>query len=242
MKRKTLCILCVLLVAVMYALIISNIAITRNDTATKMKEKNSVVQMSNHNAPDLSDWRLKLVNSQNKLPQNFRVHLTELDNGHKVDERIAKDLQDMLEAAAEEDLHLIICSSYRSNEVQQNLYKNKIDQYLAEGYSLQEAEREAGKWVAIPGTSEHQTGLAVDLVALSYQILDENQANTDEQRWLMKNAHQYGFILRYPSDKSRVTGIYYEPWHYRYVGKDAAKEIYEKGICLEEYLGIVMQE
>ena len=95
---------------------------------------------------------------------------------------------------------------------------------------------EAGKWVAVPGTSEHQTGLALDIISSSYQVLDRDQENTAEQRWLMENSYKYGFILRYPSDKSEITGINYEPWHYRYVGKEAAKEIYEKGLCLEEYL------
>lgn len=108
--------------------------------------------------------------------------------------------------------------------------------YIAQGYSRERAEIEAAKWVAVPGTSEHQTGLAVDLVALNCQILDESQETTSEQIWLMKNAYQYGFVLRYPSDKSDITGMEYESWHYRYVGKEAAKEIHEKGICLEEYL------
>ncbi|MBP3292640.1 MAG: M15 family metallopeptidase, partial [Clostridia bacterium] len=108
--------------------------------------------------------------------------------------------------------------------------------YLDKGYSQEEAEAEAGKWVAIPGTSEHQTGLAVDIVALSYQLLDRGQEDTAEQKWLMENSYKYGYILRYPTDKSDITGIYYEPWHYRYVGKDVAKELYESGLCLEEYL------
>lgn len=130
----------------------------------------------------------------------------------------------------------LICSSYRTNEKQQTLYNNKVSQYLEKGYSQTEAEAEAGKWVAVPGTSEHQTGLAVDIVDINYQLLDEKQEETEVQKWLMKNSYRYGFILRYPSDKSDITGIYYEPWHYRYVGKETAKEIYEQGICFEEYL------
>ncbi|MCB6367700.1 M15 family metallopeptidase, partial [Intestinibacillus massiliensis] len=94
----------------------------------------------------------------------------------------------------------------------------------------------AAVWVAVPGTSEHQLGLAVDLVSLSNQNLNHSQENTALQKWLMKNSWKYGFILRYPSDKSSITGIGYEPWHYRYVGKKAAKAIYEQGVCLEEYL------
>ena len=90
--------------------------------------------------------------------------------------------------------------------------------------------------MAVPGTSEHQLGLAVDIVDTANQHLDESQETTDVQKWLLQNSWKYGFILRYPSDKSDITGIIYEPWHYRYVGKDAAKAIYEEGICLEEYV------
>ena len=97
-------------------------------------------------------------------------------------------------------------------------------------------EAEAARWVAKPGTSEHQTGLALDIVAAGYQILDEEQEDTAEQKWLMENSWKYGFILRYPSEKSDITGIGYEPWHYRYVGKAAAADIYRTGVCLEEYL------
>lgn len=90
--------------------------------------------------------------------------------------------------------------------------------------------------MAVPGTSEHQLGLALDIVDISNQTLDESQENTPVQKWLMNNSWRYGFILRYPTDKSDITGISYEPWHYRYVGKKAAKEIYDAQICLEEYL------
>lgn len=101
---------------------------------------------------------------------------------------------------------------------------------------MEDAKLEAGKIVAVPGTSEHQLGLAVDIVDKYNQVLDENQENTAVQKWLMENCWKYGFILRYPNDKSSITGIMYEPWHYRYVGDAAAKEIYQQGICLEEYL------
>ena len=98
------------------------------------------------------------------------------------------------------------------------------------------APTEAAKSVAIPGTSEHQLGLAVDLVDANYGYLNEYQAETPTQQWLMENSWQFGFILRYPVDKSEITGIIYEPWHYRYVGKENAKDIYESGLCLEEWL------
>ena len=94
----------------------------------------------------------------------------------------------------------------------------------------------AGHQVAVPGTSEHQLGLAVDIVDVNYQLLDTNQENTAVQKWLLENSWRYGFILRYPTDQTDVTGIVYEPWHYRYVGKEYAQDIYKKGLCLEQYL------
>lgn len=182
------------------------------------------------------DWNLLLVNAWNKLPKGFSVKLQEAENGQAVDERIYSDLQAMMDAAKKDGLSPIICSSYRTEEKQQDLYQDEVNDYSSQGYSREEAEAMAAKWVAYPGTSEHQTGLAVDIVALDYQLLDKKQENTEEQKWLMENSYKYGFILRYPSDKSEITGICYEPWHYRYVGKKAAKEIYENDICLEEYL------
>lgn len=190
----------------------------------------------NNGAPGQEDWRLMLVNPWNKLPEGFSVKLTSLANGHAIDERAYPELQAMMDAARAEGLSPIICSSYRTQEKQQSLFDSQVSQNMAAGYTREEAEKKAGEWVAAPGTSEHQTGLAVDIVSLNYQLLDENQEKTPEQKWLMENCWKYGFILRYPTDKSEITGIGYEPWHYRYVGKEAAKEITEKGVCLEEYL------
>ena len=199
--------------------------------------KESREENSNLNMTNTSDWSLILVNPWNPLSEDFSVERTTLSNGHSVDKRAYPDLQEMMDAARAEGLSPIICSSYRTIERQKTLFNNQVEKYVSRGYSRDEAEKEAAKWVAVPGTSEHHTGLAVDIVALSYQHLDEEQENTAEQQWLMKNAYKYGFILRYPSNKSDITGIGYEPWHYRYVGKEAAKEIYERDVCLEEYLG-----
>ena len=187
-------------------------------------------------ADNSSGWNLLLVNPWNKIPNDFSVQLTQLKNKHAIDTRAYPDLQDMMDDMRAEGLSPVICSSYRTKEKQQALYNNEVNNYLANGYSRAKAEEEAGKWVALPGTSEHQTGLAVDIVDAGYQSLDEKQETTAVQQWLMKNSWRYGFILRYPNHKSDITGIYYEPWHYRYVGKEAAKEIYEKDICLEEYI------
>ena len=181
-------------------------------------------------------WNLLLVNPWNFIPEDFSVELAELEDGHQVDERLAADLTAMMADMRAEGLSPLICSSYRTDEKQQSLFRKKVESYLEQGYSLVEADEAAGKWIAVPGTSEHQTGLAVDIIDSGYPYLDEAQENTQVQKWLMANSWKYGFILRYPSDKSHITGIWYEPWHYRYVGKEAAKEIFDRGICLEEYL------
>lgn len=209
----------------------SNSKINKEDSSKEEQRKMNI------SASNKSDWNLILVNPWNKLSDNFSVERTTLKNGHSIDKRAYPDLQKMMDAARAEGLSPIICSSFRTMDKQRTLFSRQVNKYISLGYSRVNAEKEAAKWVAIPGTSEHQTGLAVDIVASSYQLLDKKQESTAEQKWLMKNSYKYGFILRYPSDKSRITGIGYEPWHYRYVGKEAAKEIYEKRLCLEEYLG-----
>ena len=187
---------------------------------------------------DTDSWELLLVNPWNPLPEDYTFTLKELSNGHAVDERCYPDLQAMMDACRAEGLSPLICSSYRSREKQESLFQNKVERLISQGMSREEAEEEAGKVVAVPGTSEHQLGLAVDIVDVNNQLLDSSQESTAVQQWLMVHSWEYGFILRYPNDKSAVTGIIYEPWHYRYVGKEAAKEIYEAGVCLEEYLGV----
>lgn len=181
-------------------------------------------------------WNLILVNKSNPIPNEFSVDLEKLKNGHAIDKRDYPDLQAMMDDARAAGLSPLICSSYRTMEKQTSLYDRQVEKYRDQGYSEEEEKKEAGKWVAVPGTSEHQAGLAADIVSESYQSLDKKQESTAEQIWLMENCYKYGFILRYPEKKSEITGIGYEPWHYRYVGKEAAAEITEKGICLEEYL------
>jgi len=190
------------------------------------------------NAPkvDKSQWNLILVNPWNPLPEDHSITLTYLKNDQAVDERCYPDLQDMIDACRAEGLSPVICSSYRTMEKQKKLFQHQIEQMLAAGFSQKDAEEEAAKAVAVPGTSEHQLGLAVDIVDLNNQSLDESQEKTEVQKWLIAHCWEYGFILRYPNEKSEVTGIMYEPWHYRYVGKEIAKEIHDKGVCLEEYL------
>ncbi|MBR4290110.1 MAG: D-alanyl-D-alanine carboxypeptidase family protein [Oscillospiraceae bacterium] len=180
--------------------------------------------------------QLYLVNPWNKLPEDYTVDLTPINDTHKVATIGYQDFLDMM-ADCEAAGHVpVVCSSYRTQEYQEGLFQNRIDRYVEEGYSEQKATELAGKSVAIPGTSEHQLGLALDIVDNKNWKLDESQAEMPTQKWLMENSWRYGWILRYPSEKSEITGIIYEPWHYRYVGKTVAREIHELDICLEEYL------
>ena len=166
--------------------------------------------------PGNYDWRLQLV-----------------------DERCYKDLQAMLDACRAEGLEPVVCSAYRSYNRQNELFQNKVAEFAAYGFGVEQAEIEAAKVVALPGSSEHQLGLAVDIVDINNQILDDSQEQTPVQKWLQAHSWEYGFIMRYPSNKSEVTGIIYEPWHYRYVGQEVAQSIFEQELCLEEYLNLV---
>ena len=183
------------------------------------------------------DWNLILVNRDHPLPEDFQVpEFTQLINGHAIDKRAYPALQRMMDDCRAEGLEPTICSSYRSWEKQEELFQRKVQSCLPQAGSLEEAEEQAAVWVARPGTSEHQAGLAVDIVDKSYQLLDERQEDTAVQKWLMEHCAEYGYILRYPTEKSALTGVGYEPWHYRYVGEEAAREIMSRGLCLEEYL------
>ena len=176
-------------------------------------------------------WNLILVNEDYYIPDNYEVELTELSNGKKVDSRIYPSLQSMFDDARANGLALFVREGYRTAEEQQQIMAERVAQYQGEGYSKSEAKKLARDYVAVPDTSEHQLGLSVDINA------DTTKCSSDAvYSWLAENAWRYGFIKRYPADKVDITGISNEPWHYRYVGKEAAQEIQSQGICLEEYI------
>ena len=189
------------------------------------------------------EWKLVLVNGTHFMEEDYVPQLTEIENGYYFDSRAADALKEMLKAGRAEGMDLWLCSAYRTMEKQTSLYENKVQRLMREeALSYDKAYQEAANTVAFPGTSEHQLGLAADIVAKDYQHLNDKQANTDEAKWLKEHCHEYGFILRYPLDKTKETGIIFEPWHYRYVGVEAAKKIMEQGICLEEYLESLERE
>lgn len=182
------------------------------------------------------NWSLALVNAEYGLDSEYEPELTEIITDRSVDSRIAEATKNMLDAAAEDGMSMYIVSAYRSYESQRDVFNETMTYWIGQGYSPLDAYDETAKSVAIPGISEHSTGLALDITSSTYTELDDSQADTPEAKWLAAHCDEYGFILRYPKGKENITGIVYEPWHFRYVGEAAAKEIMEKGITLEEYL------
>ena len=201
-----------------------------SDTAADTSDQTS--GSTDDNTTTSSDWCLLLVNSTHPLADDYSVDLTELRNGQSVDTRILSDLQEMFDAARSEDIYPIVSDAYRTREDQQTLMDDVIQNYEDEGYSSEEASSKAEQVIAKPGTSEHETGLAIDIAGDD----DYDQDTDSVLEWMNSNAYKYGFILRYPSGKESVTGAEAENDHYRYVGIEAAKVIHDQGICLEEYL------
>ena len=181
-------------------------------------------------------WYLVLVNPTTYMEEGYVPELASVSGSYKVDARIVDAAKLMLSDAKKAGLNVIVCSAYRSVEQQKQVFSDSMRRRVNSGMRYWEAYVETTKNVAVPGTSEHSLGLALDLISQSYQELDEKQANTAEAKWLAQNCYKYGFILRYPSDKSDITGIVFEPWHFRYVGVEHATKIMESGLTLEEYL------
>lgn len=187
--------------------------------------------------PENGDWSLILVNYNHAIDEKYAPEMEEVPGGYSMDARVAGVMKQMISDAKDQGISLMVCSAYRPYSSQQRNFNNSVAQYVAAGYSQKDAETETLRLIAAPGTSEHQTGLSADIVTPTYQGLDDGYANTAAAKWLKANAAEYGFILRYPKDKTAYTKIDFEPWHYRYVGVDAAREIMSQGLCLEEYLG-----
>lgn len=186
------------------------------------------------------DWRLVIANKEHPLPESYQVKTAYVSGNYRLDSRIADAYKSMISAAKNDGITLVIISGFRTYQGQTNLFNNKVNQYINRGYSREKATELAAQYVAPPGTSEHLTGLAVDLISTDWYSynsdLNSKFENTEEFKWLYNNCAEYGFVLRYPKDKVGITKYEYEPWHYRYVGVDVAKEIMSRKICLEEYV------
>lgn len=182
------------------------------------------------------DWQLVLVNKQHPVPDDYTFTLGKIKGTMKCDVRIIDDLMDMMQSAKADGIRLVVCSPYRDYNRQTVLFNRKIDSYMEKGYSYMDSYKLASMTVTVPGASEHQIGLALDIVSTSYAALQTGFGETKAGKWLKEHCDEFGFILRYPEGKEYITGIQYEPWHFRYVGKEAAAEIMERDITLEEFL------
>lgn len=191
-----------------------------------------VAKEENNFTNKIDDWRLILVNYENTLPSNFEIELYSIDKTRAIDSRVKNDLNQMFKDMKKDGYSNIwVQSAYRSIEYQEELFNNKVNTYMEEGKSKEEAEELTLQTINRPGTSEHNLGLAVDFNYVNYEF-----ENTKEFKWLKENAENYGFVLRYKKEKEDITKVSYEPWHWRYVGAEHAKKMNELGMCLEEYI------
>lgn len=214
-----------------------------SDTLTKTEEINNEDEANEPSAAreqffDEEDWKLVLINKQHPISADYSFSfgtIKTVKGDMECDERIIDELLQMMQAASEEGVNLAICSPYRDLSYQEYLFNRKIKAYMKKGMSYMEAYTLSSQAVTVPGASEHQIGLAIDFISDNYCTLDEGFAETNAGIWLAQHCAEYGFILRYPKGKENITSIEFEPWHFRYVGKDAAMVIMEEGICLEEF-------
>lgn len=178
---------------------------------------------------------LMLVDKFNAVPQDLDIQLEDIRD-KQLEKQACRQCISMLEKALSEGINIKIISAYRTKEYQQKLWEQSIRQKVQQGISVEQAKAEIAKTLAYPGHSEHNTGLAVDFGTESADDVEDEFYKSDQGRWLCNNASCFGFILRYPRLKEHITGISYEPWHYRYVGTEAAELIKQSGVCLEEFL------
>lgn len=183
---------------------------------------------------DENDWHLTLVNSSYRIPEDYQPDLVYVcGSSERLDKKVATHYERMYTAAQKEGINLAPCSGYRSYELQERNYNRKVEFFESQGYPTEEAKVKAATIIMPPGSSEHNLGYAMDIVCV-----EEWFEGTPEFQWLQENAADYGFILRYPKDKQDITKVIYEPWHWRYVGVELAKELKSSGLVLEEYMGV----
>ena len=187
---------------------------------------------------DITQWQYRLVNTSHLLDGSYAPEMATLEGGHKFDARAADALKEFIAGARAEGLSVYVVSTYRAYETQKYLFDRKLNEKLASGLGQDEAYAAAARIVAIPGTSEHQTGLSADITDRHYEYMNESLEDTALFQWMQAHCAEYGFIVRFPKEKQDITGIMYEPWHFRYVGQEAAQYIMDNGLCLEEFVAL----
>lgn len=208
------------------------------DMQDQIKKQTTAGEAATLSTKSVEKWELVLVNATYPLDTQYQPELADLVNEYKVDARIVEDAKQMMADAETGGLKLHIISAYRSYDDQKVAFNDTMQAKIYEGSTPLDAYEQTKQSVEVPGYSEHALGLALDITSEEYQELDDKQAETAETKWMMENCYKYGFILRYPVDSTGMQGSTFKPWHYRYVGKEAAKEITEKGITFEEYLEV----
>lgn len=187
--------------------------------------------------PDPNDYIHVVVNKYRRVSESYcnsSVKTAQiLSTGVMMYPEAAKAYGEMYLAAKKDGIILTPVSGYRSYARQKNNYQNRIKRWQSQGYGFVEAEKRTAEVILPPGSSEHNLGLAMDIISLK-----DSFANTKEYKWLTENAQNYGFILRYTAANKKYTGIVPEPWHWRYVGVETAKAMYGTGMCLEQYMGV----
>lgn len=228
----------IFIISILLVYTINNMSNSKESVA--MQSDNNLITLekvnekipSEENLRKLQDWRLMLVNYENEMSKDYIPNLSAVDEDRLLDSRAADSLIRMMEDMRKAGINRIwVQSAYRNPKKQDELIRESIQEYLEQGKTKEEAEILTKRSIGEPYKSEHNLGLAVDFNNVDYDFEKESAF-----KWLMEHAQDYGFILRYSKDKEDITKIKYEPWHWRYVGPEYAKEIKEKGLCLEEYI------
>ena len=222
---------------------------TTDDDEPSNSQQYSKISAHSEESQDSSsaDWNLVLVNRENQLAEEIVMELYLTESGYQIDSRIQEPYLQLMEAGKAAGMDFTMVSGYRSIEQQQTNYDVNYQNYLASGLSEEEARTKTEEYIALPNASEHITGLAVDITSTALANLEGNSGlfpdleNYPEGLWLKENAPKFGFVLRYPKEKEAITGINFEPWHFRYVGIENAMYMTENNLTLEEYIAILKQ-
>lgn len=237
-KNKFIFTLLTIILILLFIIILIVINSNKKNNKTEDLKQNAIEvstnvdDNTNHEIKEITDWRLILVNIDNALPEDYKIELEDIDQYRQFDARAIQELKKMVESERKSGASgMWVQSGYRSIELQTKVFNEQVQEYINQGKTKEEAEKLTLKIINKPGTSEHNLGLAVDFNYANYDFEE-----TTAFKWLKENAEDYGFILRYPKDKVEITKVNYEPWHWRYVGVENAKEINKLGYCLEEYI------
>lgn len=248
-NKKKLIIVIAIFILIIF-LIVRSTKTTKTSAETTTNQTNNISENTNqqNEQPEqqpeekpekqITDWRLVLANYDNILPEDFTVEVANIDSTRQFDSRAIGYLNQMMNDMRKDGItNVWVQSAYRSVERQKELYDNSIQKYLKQGKTQEEAIALTDEYINKPGSSDHNLGLAVD-----FNNVDNSFAKLKGYQWLLENAENYGFILRYPEDKEDITKIAYESWHWRYVGEENAKKMNELHMCLEEYVEYLSEQ